>query len=207
MAILWLCDVGAGFWLKSAHRRGKLFGMARAPWNDWYHVIIHTYGSWLRGDPRGWRAVNHREHVDGDYKNPPVRGKYDRMFERSRKLMTREAVSIEAELKSVVLAAVVEKLRADELEILVASVDSKHLHLLGRFADHRPSEWVGRAKKHSSHVVRQSGVRMEAGGLWARRCGVRAIADRGHQVNVFRYIDGHRKKGAVVWRFDGRGTV
>jgi hypothetical protein len=34
-------------------------------WNDWYHVVSHVYGSWLRGDPRGWRAVDHREHVEG----------------------------------------------------------------------------------------------------------------------------------------------
>ena len=40
------------------------------PWNDWYHCTTHTYGSWLRGDRRGWRARHHREHVQGDYKNP-----------------------------------------------------------------------------------------------------------------------------------------
>ena len=38
-------------------------------WNHWYHCTAHTYGTWLRGDPRGWRARHHREHVDGDYRN------------------------------------------------------------------------------------------------------------------------------------------
>jgi hypothetical protein len=50
------------------HATLRLMGKA---WNDWYHVVVHVYGSWLRGDPRGWRARHHREHVDGDYKNPP----------------------------------------------------------------------------------------------------------------------------------------
>lgn len=39
------------------------------PWNSWYHVTIHVYGSWLRGDPRGWRSRHHREHADGDYES------------------------------------------------------------------------------------------------------------------------------------------
>src|SRR4029079_6566514 len=44
------------------------------PWNAWYHVTNHVCGSWVRGDPRGWRSRHHREHVDGDYKNPPPTG-------------------------------------------------------------------------------------------------------------------------------------
>jgi hypothetical protein len=207
MAILWLCDEGWSFWLKSRGERGKLSRMARVPWNDWYHAIIHTYGSWLRGDPRGWRSVNHREHVDGDYKNPPARGKYAVKYGRSRKLMTREAVKLDGDLPGLVLEAVVGRLVEDGIQVVVASVGAKHFHLLGRFGDHRPTHWVGLAKKHSSHLLRQSGVRIAAGGLWGRRCGVHPIGDRGHQVNVFHYIDGHRKQGAVVWRFDGRGNV
>ena len=42
----------------------------------WYHVVLSTYGSWLYGDKRGFRTRHHREHVDGDYKNPPSLGKY-----------------------------------------------------------------------------------------------------------------------------------
>jgi hypothetical protein len=24
------------------------------PWNDWYHIMTHTYGTWLPGDPKGF---------------------------------------------------------------------------------------------------------------------------------------------------------
>jgi hypothetical protein len=37
----------------------------------WFHAIITTYGAWLDGDARGFRTRHHREHVEGDYKNPP----------------------------------------------------------------------------------------------------------------------------------------
>lgn len=175
--------------------------MGRA-WNDWYHVIVHVYGSWLRGDPRGWREFHHREHVEGDYKNPPARGSFEQLHARSLSLMTREPVSIRKELREFVMAAVVEKLRRDQVEVLAAALDAKHLHILARFRDQNPKIWIGRAKKHASHLLRQEGLREDSGGLWARRSGVDPIRDRGHQVNTFRYILAHGKKGAAVWTFD-----
>jgi hypothetical protein len=42
-------------------------------WRDWYHVTGSTYGAWLPGDPRGFRTRHHRQHVEGDYKDPPPR--------------------------------------------------------------------------------------------------------------------------------------
>ena len=41
-------------------------------WNNWYHCVGSTYGSWLRGDPRGFSTFRHREHVEGDYRSPPI---------------------------------------------------------------------------------------------------------------------------------------
>jgi REP element-mobilizing transposase RayT len=175
---------------------------AKKPWNDWFHLIAHVYGSWLRGDPRGWRAVHHRQHVEGDYKNPTPKGKYDGLYRHSISLMKRDAVSIAQDLRAIVVEAVVEKLRADRIEVLVASVDGKHLHVLGRCRDHKPRSWLGRAKKHTSHSLRQMGLRVEEGGLWARRSWAHPIGDREHQVNTFHYIAGHEQKRAAVWRFD-----
>jgi hypothetical protein len=39
----------------------------------------HTYGTWLPGDPKGFRTRHHREHIEGDYKKPPamIRMMYD----------------------------------------------------------------------------------------------------------------------------------
>src|SRR3954468_9029001 len=45
--------------------------VAETPWNNWYHCMGNTYGTWLPGDPRGFRTRLHREHVEGDYRNPP----------------------------------------------------------------------------------------------------------------------------------------
>jgi hypothetical protein len=177
------------------------------PWNDWYHVVSHVYGSWLRGDPRGWRVVNHREHIDGDYKNPPPAGKYERVYRRSISIMKRDAVLIAPDLRQVVVSSVAEKLSALGIEVLIASVDAKHLHLLARFRDHEPEIWLGRAKKHASHALRQAALRTQDGGLWARRSRAEPIRDRAHQLNVFRYILWHAQSGAAIWRFDRQGKL
>ena len=47
------------------------------PWRHWYHCNGSTYGTWLPGDPRGWRSRNHRVHVPGDYRTPPPPGRFD----------------------------------------------------------------------------------------------------------------------------------
>jgi hypothetical protein len=129
------------------------------PWNDWYHVTVHVYGSWLRGDPRGWRSRHHREHVEGDYKNPPPPGTYDNLYELSKALMTRDPVKIERELRQFVVDAITEKLIQDGIEVVIVSVDGKHLHVLARFPDHNVHHWIGRAKKHASHKLRQHALR------------------------------------------------
>ena len=87
------------------------------PWNFWYHAALHTYGSWLLGDQRGWRSRHHREHVDGDYTHPPPKGKYDALLEYSKSLLKRDPVRIEFELRQFVLAALIDKLLENRIPV------------------------------------------------------------------------------------------
>ena len=43
----------------------------------WYHVQFSTFGTWLRGDERGFRDHDHRLHSSGDYRNPPPPGEHE----------------------------------------------------------------------------------------------------------------------------------
>ena len=116
--------------------------------------------------------------------------------------MKRDPVKLGRELRQFVANAIAEKLHQDDMEVLILAVDAKHLHVLARFPDYNPRHWIGRAKKHASHSVRQHGLRVEGGGLWAKRSHPEPIADREHQLNAFGYILDHLKHGATVWRFD-----
>src|SRR5437867_10987899 len=78
----------------------------------WFHIIISTYGSWLFGDPRGFRTRHHRLHVEGDYKNPPPLGKYDDLEKQSRESMNHDEVFLPYAFREIVGKAVKEKLES-----------------------------------------------------------------------------------------------
>src|SRR5688572_32825754 len=97
-----------------------------APWNDWYHCNGNTYGTWLRGDDRGWRARHHREHVEGDYKHrPPVeRDRY--MREYSRNALKHPPVRLTREQAQVAGTAMVERFIEAKIELLSFALDGHH---------------------------------------------------------------------------------
>ena len=167
-------------------------------WNGWYHVNGNTYGTWLRGDPRGWRARWHREHVEGDYRNPPPKGAYAKEYAFSKRSLKRPPVRLDSEQRRVAGRAMVQRLLETDVELLALSVDTVHYHILARFPDTRVRWWVGRAKKNASFLLRIHGL---PGTVWARKCRALPLTSRSHQQNVFRYIAKHADKGAWTWTF------
>ncbi len=79
--------------------------------------------------------------------------------------MKRPATHLAAELCPVASAAIIDKLESDGVQVLALSLDGHHLHLLAKFVGEQPRHWVGRAKKHASHVLRRQGLRTGKGGL------------------------------------------
>jgi hypothetical protein len=173
--------------------------IAEEPWNGWYHCMGNTYGTWLPGDPRGFRTRWHREHIEGDYRNPPPKGKYDERFKRSKDLMNRDPVYLSWEQRRRAVDEIVKSLHKWGIELIVLSVDRVHLHALARFPDRNPRHYLGLAKKESSAYMKQAGLAPD-GGLWATKCECVPITDRDHQVSAAKYILGHQKKGAAIWR-------
>lgn len=167
-------------------------------WNDWYHVNGNTYGTWLPGDPRGWREKRHKKHVDGDCKNPPPKGSGDAMHRHARSLLKQSPVHLDIAQRGIAGRALVEWFLTHDVEILALSLDAIHYHLLARFPDKQVRPRVGRAKKHAYHELRDHSFE---GRLWQRGCNVVPISDRPHQLNVFGYIGRHRQLGAWTWTF------
>ena len=167
-------------------------------WNGRYHVCGNTYGTWLRGDPRGWRARHHREHVEGDYKNPPPEGTYAKLYRRSHDLLGKDPVLLDVAAREAAGKAMVEMLLHAGAEPIALSVDRVHYHILARFPDGQVRRPVGRAKKHASFVLTALGV---GGTAWGKRCKVKPIAHRKHQLHVFNYIRQHERNGAWAWTF------
>ena len=174
-------------------------------WNGWYHCTGSTYGTWLRGDPRGWRSRKHREHVEGDYQNPPPRGKHDREYEQSKRLMRRKRVVLTPEQREFACRAMVDALIERDVEVITFCVGAKHWHGLLRFrvpgkhhGQHRDANrLIGQAKGKSAREMSRAGI-APTGGIWAAKCKVKPVKDREHQLNIAKYIPDHKKKGAAV---------
>lgn len=174
--------------------------------NNWYHVTSWTYGQWVRGDLRGWRARHHREHCEGDYKHRPDPDEHRKERALSYNSMNRDPVKIAHELRSVVLSALVKNLMDHEVEVVCAELDGVHLHLLGRFNQRDVRRKIGYAKQHATTNLKAhcSAVGIDLGlekgeGIWGKRCGVKPIKDRNHQLTVCAYILNHEQEGATTW--------
>jgi len=169
-----------------------------APWRDWYHVNGNTYGTWLPGDPRGWRSRHHKEHVEGDYTSPPPPGTYDALHAAARDAMKRPPVRLTRPQRRVAAGTIAAALRDLAVQVLAVSVDAIHYHVLGRFVGVDVRRTVGRAKKIASDRLGEAGLK---GVVWARGCRPLPIQDRQHQINVYGYVRKHVLKGACVWTF------
>lgn len=168
--------------------------MSNSP-RHWHHLILTTYGAWLPGDARGFRTRHHREHVDGDYRDPPPRLDYVKLRRTCNAQLKQEVVSIAAKWRPLLGEALIEKFTLLGANVLIVAVASQHVHLLAKLRPADVRKFSGMAKKHSTftlHNHRWTGL------VWGRRGKVIRIRDRQHQVNTFRYILRHRQQGAWV---------
>ncbi len=164
----------------------------------WFHVTTHTYGAWLYGDPRGFRTRHHREHVEGDYKNPPPKGKYDDEYQRSKDSLKQPPVILSPEWRKEVGIAMRDKLLQVGAMLLRLSVSGQHVHYLAKMPTAMPKFWTGLAKKHAWFELRDRGWK---GMLWAKGGKATPVKDRKHQLNVYGYIGRHVHEGAWLWSF------
>jgi hypothetical protein len=164
----------------------------------WYHIILTTYGAWLYGDPRGFRTRHHREHVAGDYKNPPPLGKYKHREDRSRESLKHEPPRLTKPLRAAVGTAVKEKPDALGAMVICISVSRQHVHFLAKMQPSQVRNWTGAAKRHAWYVLREQGWSRK---LWGKGRKIIPVKGRQHQLNVYEYILDHAEVGAWTWKW------
>jgi len=193
-----------------------LYDRPMLPWNNWLLCTGSTYGTWLRGDPRGWRARGHREHVEGDYRDPPPAGAHAAARKHSLRLMKRRPIVLKAPARAAACRVMVETLQFHGVELLDLCVGATHWHVLARFTPLPKSPGIkipgldfaalkrearrlmGIAKKRSARAMSEAHLAAR-GGVWAVRCGVCPVRNRGHQLALVRYVRAHARQGAAVW--------
>jgi len=167
---------------------------------QWHHIILNTRGSWLHGDPRGFRSRRHRKHSSGDYKSPPPTGEHAGLH-RLIKSQSRAAIRLPRDLWPTIGQAIITKATSQNHRLLVLSVDVHHAHLLVELPTDRRSvkRIVGSWKQRASHAVRNR----LPGEIWSKSCDPIRVRDREHQQRVYRYVLEHVEQGAWVWSYRG----
>ncbi len=167
-----------------------------SPGKRWYHITFGTHGSWLPGDPRGFRAKHAKVYSSGDHHHPPPPGEHAELLKHSKKLQPHTVIIPKPVLKQVG-QAIVACAKQYAYRINAVSVSPMHVHLLIELPTANTISEVGKMKRHASRAVSDK----MPGRIWAKGCGVKTIKDQTHQVNTFNYIIKHVDHGAWVWRF------
>ena len=162
----------------------------------WRHVILNTRCSWLHGDERGFRSREHRIHSSGDYKHrPPITEHAGlRRYHQER---SGAPVSLDREIRIIILREFVLKMRALEHDIRACSVGEEHLHAIPELPDDYKlmKREVGKCKQKASHAVRD----MLPGSIWSEGGAFKELEDDGHLGNTLSYIRTKQEAGTIVW--------
>ena len=164
----------------------------------WFHVVFNTYGTWLPGDPRGFRTRHHREHVDGDYRSPPPPGIYEERHARSRSLLRKSPIRLNEAQRATALETIVQKLRERRTIPVAVAVGAEHVHIVLKCPPQFVNKFIGHAKKNASFALSDEGI---PGKVWAKGCRATPVKDRSHQLNAVRCVLGHESSRAAVWRY------
>jgi hypothetical protein len=192
-------------------------GLNPNAWHNFYLCVGGTYGTWLRGDPRGFRSYQHRMHVEGDYKNPPPPGVFTPIFEYSLKTLKYPPAKLTQTQRQILCQSMIQRLLDDLCEPITLAIHENHFHLLARFKsmqmdqrhqhnnsiihdgrDPAPRYYLGRARQAGTHALTQHDLKPQ-GPIWGKRPSCKPIQSRDHQLKVARYIKEHVKQSAAVW--------
>ena len=174
------------------------FLMPAQAWHHWYHITGSTYGTWLPGDPRGYRTRHHREHVEGDYKNPPPKGAGTSRHDHAKALLKRPPVVLAPPSRRLACDSMAEALQCHDVQPAAIAVSATHYHILAQFPEDNPRKLTGIAKKRSARALSEQG-HIPEGGAWAARSRAHPINDEQHLHTAHNYILRHRYQGAQVW--------
>ena len=120
--------------------------------------------------------------------------------------MRRDPIKLALHLRQIVLDAVMQNLIDNKIQVLCAELDGVHLHVLARFTLDNVRRQIGWSKLHATKTLKAHCTAvgydlglMKGEGIWAKRCGVKPIVDRDHQLETVAYILDHEQQGATTW--------
>jgi hypothetical protein len=158
------------------------------------HAICHYFGQWLPADDRGFRAVDHKIHSSGDYKNPPPVHEHEGLRNWIKSHMGGDPVFLEPPEYPVLGSAFIHKLNKIGGVVRCLCCGATHIHVMYDSVASEAKDEIGRAKQFAS-------LKLEShpGRVFAKDCSVEEVEGIGHARELWKYILKHEfKEGAWV---------
>ena len=114
-------------------------------------LTFRTYGTWLHGDERG--SVDYEQNAP----DSPYLPADPRRESVSRARMCFRALVLDAALRSIVEAAIIDECRFRGWELIHCAVRTNHVHVVIAFAGVRPELMSGRLKARATRWLRERG--------------------------------------------------
>lgn len=164
-----------------------------------YLLTWTTYGSWLRGDERGFvgPVLEHGEYVVHNRIGAPYSSAIPELVSRSRRLMEHGEVVLNDKPACVVVAACVEVCSAHGVEMLIGAVMRTHIHLVVRSSNAEGARLLQLFKGVASRRL-GSACRDQVPRTWWTRHGSRRLLTNDASVaGAVRYVRAQRN--ALAW--------
>jgi REP element-mobilizing transposase RayT len=143
-----------------------------------YMVTFTTYGTWLRGDSRGWR------------KNGKVFAANPGLKRIDESQMKGTTVRLRKNEKAIVREAICKKALSLGQKVLAISVWSNHVHVVVGYDGRKIEETVLIYKNAATAALRRIGFR---GPVWGKGYDKRFCFDEGALRKRIEYVEGHGK--------------
>jgi hypothetical protein len=180
----------------------------------WWLITWGTYGSWLPGDPRGFRTWRRREYV------PPPYGKaeggeptydpsaYAEQHDDARSRLTSTAVSLTVADRREACSALVGEIATIRIVPAILAVAKHHAHFIAQFGELEIRPTIGRLKAAATRSMRNASF--DAPLLWAKGCHMESLNSDDDFLGAYQYVEQHQAQGAAIhkweanleWRFD-----
>lgn len=170
---------------------------------NWWLVTWNTYGTWLPGDPRGFRTWRGHTYVPPPRRYAaPGEPTYDRRKfadVHARALnKTSDAVRLVPPHRQVAMAAIVQDIAQLPLRPAILAVGGEHVHFLAKFGSLKIRQTVGRLKSEATRAIKQADPAFLPKRTWAKECHMRRLDDERAYCNAYAYIQRHINEGAAI---------
>ncbi len=170
----------------------------------WWHVMWHTYGTWLHGSEKGFRDRDHRIHSSGDYKHRPPPDEHAGLRDYMKRITKGEVVLHTVALRREVCEAIVATLRELEFRIMIVTVCRVHVHAVAELPLQEDPFDDAMAKLKTKSSARVKGKPQPR--LWARLWDNRLLRTRERRNGAFAYVRDDQGRYCCTY-IEGHGIV